>query len=363
MGFMRVLFSFILCCLFHSGYANDGVFYASGNQLIPIQETDIRVQKEILSIKKVGTKYAEINVYYEFYNPVGEKELLVGFEAMSPSGDVDARPKNGAHPNMYNFTVEMNTEILDYEVAIVEDSPYFKEGSFISRSEAEVLQTMEPYDMYDLTYVYHFKAKFKKGLNIVKHTYLFDLSGSVATRYDISYVLTAAKRWANQQIDDFTLIIDMGDFEDFSINSDFFSSKDEWLIHGIGKSRTLNKEETLDGEPSVKFIIQKGQLIFQKKDFKPAGELFIYAINQFFDQNDQLPFSPEEQHDISDSESETERRILRNLPFARRGYVFKDKALLNYYSKHEWYIPNPNYRPDVEMLLPKEQEWVKKQSK
>ena len=46
---MRKLFiviSFCFSALF--AFANDGVFYAAGNQLISITETDISVKKEVL---------------------------------------------------------------------------------------------------------------------------------------------------------------------------------------------------------------------------------------------------------------------------------------------------------------------------
>ena len=60
------------CMAAISAWANDGAFYASGNHLIPITETDIRVQKEILTLNRVGDSI-QVNVYYEFFNPVAEK--------------------------------------------------------------------------------------------------------------------------------------------------------------------------------------------------------------------------------------------------------------------------------------------------
>ena len=76
---MKRLLTFAACCLSTLfAFANDGVFYAAGNQLIPITETDISVKKEVLTLNRVGN-HIEVTVYYEFFNPVGEKELLVGF--------------------------------------------------------------------------------------------------------------------------------------------------------------------------------------------------------------------------------------------------------------------------------------------
>ena len=56
----------------HLLFANDGAYYASGNHLIPITETDISVKKEILTLKKVRNQYIE-NCQSEFIEDDGEK--------------------------------------------------------------------------------------------------------------------------------------------------------------------------------------------------------------------------------------------------------------------------------------------------
>ena len=81
----RILF-IIIANLIALGYAkaNDGVFRINGNELVPIHNTDIKVSKEILSIKKISEKQVAVSVYYEFDNP-GEGQLInVGFEARPP---------------------------------------------------------------------------------------------------------------------------------------------------------------------------------------------------------------------------------------------------------------------------------------
>jgi Ca2+-binding RTX toxin-like protein len=81
---MKKAFFLLLAVLaFIGAKANDGVYYASGNQLIPINETDISVKKEVLTITRVGD-HVEVTVYYEFFNPGKPKDLLVGFEAPAP---------------------------------------------------------------------------------------------------------------------------------------------------------------------------------------------------------------------------------------------------------------------------------------
>jgi hypothetical protein len=81
---MRQLFPLMLLFCITSAHANDGAFYAKGNQLIPILEKTICLQKEILTIKKVDNEWIDVTVYYELFNPGKTKTVLVGFEAHWP---------------------------------------------------------------------------------------------------------------------------------------------------------------------------------------------------------------------------------------------------------------------------------------
>ncbi|SDG45614.1 YARHG domain-containing protein [Epilithonimonas hungarica] len=354
----------LLILLMLSGYsvfANDGAFFAKGNQLIPINETDITVRKEILTLKKIRNQFIEVTVYYEFFNPKEDKKITVGFEAFSPEGDVDGSPKNGKHPYMRDFTVELNNSILKYDVAYVSDSLYNKNGT-IKSLDMTKFDGNKSGNYVDFFYVYHFEANFKKGLNIVKHTYNYDLSGSIDYNYDFEYVLTAANRWANKQIDDFTLIIDNGEFETFSINKTFFKTSDEWLINGIGKTEDIKGSKNAFVEnDALKFHLQKGNIIFQKKNFKVNGDLFLYAQNYLGIQDlEYIPFSYYQEDKIVQPKNDFQRKVLKNLPFARRGYVFQNQDLNQFYKKMDWYIPNPNYQPNAEILTDGEKKWIEK---
>ena len=52
------------------------------------------------------------------------------------------------------------------------------------------------------------------------------------------------------------------------------------------------------------------------------------------------------------------KRILKNLPFAYRGYIFKTKALQDYFESTDWYLPNPAYKGDMEGFTEEERKWV-----
>jgi hypothetical protein len=353
----RFIYYILLLVVNYTAYANDGAYYTSGNHLIPINETDISIKKEILTIKRIKNGQLEVTVYYEFFNPKEEKKITVGFEAFSPSGDVDTRPKNGRHPYMNDFKVNLNNEILDYKVALVIDSNYVKNGKVNSTSLTKIKE--RDYEFY---YVYHFEAKFKKGINIIKHTYKYDVSNSITYQYDIDYVLTAAKRWANKQIDDFTLIIEPGEFEVFMIDKTFFDSSKEWNINGIGRAEDLTAETNRNTEKNyAKFYLQKGKIVFHKKDFKINGDLSLYARSfhsSFYEHFEYIPYSYYPTDSYPEPKNDLERKILMNFPFARRGYIFKNQALADFYKKMDWYLPNPNYEANLDSLTPQERKWL-----
>ena len=78
-------------------WANDGTYYTSGNQLLPLVETDIRVQREVLTLTWGEDLVAEVDVQYEFFNPGARKTVLMGFEA-DPPMYMDSLDRSGAHP-------------------------------------------------------------------------------------------------------------------------------------------------------------------------------------------------------------------------------------------------------------------------
>ena len=369
--------------------ANDGAFYSRGNQLIPIVETDISVKKEILKINRVlgnfGSSY-EVTVNYEFFNPGAAKDLLVGFEANAPSPAYG--PENYPdHPSIFDFKVIVNGVELPYQVAHVpfekdkdgyysnKIGGYYKNGRFqdMTLEQCEESSYNKEYDYYydDPTYyyVYHFNAHFNKGLNTIQHTYRFEGSGYVMTEYLFDYVLTAANRWANNGIDDFTLEINMGKMESFAIRPTFFKSANEWTVQGKGKV-TMQEVNLYDygttGETRPMFHMAEGSVVFHKKNFHPTGELYLSKPNFFYGQEEKDPFKTQYfslspwfyEMFLGEVKDPEQRRILKNLPFAYRGYVFKSPELQRYFESTDWYIPNPDYKSSMEGMSQDEKEWI-----
>jgi hypothetical protein len=216
-------------------------------------------------------------------------------------------------------------------------------------------------------YVYHFNAAFKKGLNTIQHTYNFRMSGSVMEHYAFNYILTAANRWANNGIDDFTLIIDMGDFQDFLIEKSFFTDNAAWLMNGKIVNTAKDDQPSYDLYPnSAHFFCQHSPLVFSQKNFHPAGELNLYSVRNYelldittFDAaQHKPPFNPESTEGIFKATNELSFKILRNLPYARRGFVFKTPEIQAYYEKQKWYSPIPSYVSTENDLTEQETNWL-----
>ncbi len=382
--------------------ANDGVFRASGNQLVPIMETDIRVQKEVLTITRVGD-HLEVNVYYEFFNPAEEKELLVGFEAGAPEHSYAERRRSfPAHPFIRNFSVTVNGIPLSYGIAQVERSlfprylgdsvsgfipAYMQDGKIAGLDSVvcgEFFDSIEMPRVYPKTnfdYVYHFKVLFRKGLNIIQHTYHYSLSAHQGDEYWFPYTLTAANRWANNGIDDFTLHLRMGNFESFMVINSFFKNARDWQFDGCGRT----SEDSLYEMPVTFFHVLKGGVTFHRNNFHPEGELlvvkpmFIQLLWEMSwagdkptaaDMMDAIRWARCDLSPYIDSSffeyigvplaqySRLQHRIMRELPYAYRGRRFRNKKMQQFYESTQWYLPDPDYDRKSVVLTENERKWM-----
>ena len=394
---MKKLLTILLVVIaFATAKANDGAFYAQGNHLIPITETTISVKKEILTITRVANTITgwgsmfNVNVYYEFFNPGPAKDVLVGFESPTPDGNAYGGTLDEAYagqPFIYDFSVAMNGKQLSYQLAHVpykykgdhhfdytrKTEDYYKNGRIQDMSQAQYKANLHRYfpdddDVEEMTldvygylfyYVYHFNAHFNEGLNTIQHTYTLRGSNLVMMDYMFDYILTAANRWANNGIDDFTLILNMGERESFSVAPTFFETPDEWSF--TGKGRVGERTEMIGMcENCPLFHVQSGSIVFRKRNFHPEGELSIISGSYCSDAMELVKarYVDFNYNQIAFLFDEQEKRILKNLPFAYRGYVFKDKGLQRFFESTEWYVPNPDYQADMTKLTESEKEWV-----
>ncbi len=330
--------------------ANDGVYYTSGNQLIPLLESNISIQKEILTISIQDDKYATVDVYYEFYNPTSsDKTVLMGFEANPPYNDAYEFYPDGKHPHILDFTVEMNGEQLSYKNAVcLENSAEGLNPLDMSKYEItdESMTTVHPKGNDTLYlpfyYVYYFDATFKPGLNKIHHTYKYKESETVGTAFEIEYKLSPAMRWANHQIDDFTLIIRADNTaKHFIISNENFKSSSWVVTEGMGKQRALDSD-------SQEFSLRNGAITWHSTNFKPSDELFICSADMLYLFDENAPFGSFYDRTSARSfyvneHNKNNAKIAHNLPYANRGHVFKNKKLKAYFESLWWYMPDPNY--------------------
>lgn len=286
----HLLLSLLLILFSNTSHANDGAYMGSGNHLIPINETDISVKKEILTITLVGDK-AVVDVYYEMYNPGNEKNVIIGFEAPSPGEEASHDLKDNGHPYISDFTISVNNTKSDYTINyFIKDDPSYKRS--MSLKEFKKYIEINGESQYVLSYV--FSANFVKGINTIKHTYTYEMSSNVSLKYSFDYILTAANRWANNRIDDFTLNIKAGNESYMTIFPTFFSKTIGWSIIGKGTMKygpnpDANTRE--DYNKTLWFFVVDGYIQFKKKKFHPKGELDFCKPNDIDEDSDILKWA------------------------------------------------------------------------
>lgn len=373
---MKKLFCLLALALALVSYANDGVYYTSGNQLVPLKETDISVKKEVLTISLQDNGTAKVDVYYEFFNPGNsEKSLLMGFEAMPSYNDDYEFYPSGRHPHILNFTVEFNGVALDHKNAVStlgEFKPLKADKwEMDNESGTSIVEKGTNNRIDDYAYVYYFDAKFKPGLNKVHHTYSYTMSSTVGTQYEVDYKLSPAGRWAGGKIEDFTLIIRADNTaKHFSIAQEILQGMNPEIIEGTGKNRIHTHYET----KYLEIALRNGAVKFHTANFKPDAdhELYISSSDMYTSFNENARFG--EYYDrasvlqlyLWDETEHTQKlskdfvsRIARNLPYANRGRIFKDPKVKKYFESLWWYMPDPSYTDNTSDFTKQDWEYVK----
>lgn len=207
--------------------ANDGVYFTSGSFLVPVKETDILAKKEILTITICQDGYAVVDVDYTFYNNSSDsKSVTMAFEAQPPYNSGSLLNKDGKHPFISQFTVEMNGAQLQHRNALVavnftQDNTWESNHQPLDISQwlgvEEAPDSIIPFEneIYNealdtaisFAYAYYFDATFRPGENKVHHTYRYKMGYGVGCKFTVPYWLTPVTRWANGQVDDFTMRI------------------------------------------------------------------------------------------------------------------------------------------------------------
>lgn len=175
-------------------------------------------------------------------------------------------------------------------------------------------------------------------------------------------------RWAGNKIGDFTLRISAeGTAKHFFIyKNKCFEGVDFKLVKGVGKMRSMVNSymrDKIEKSDVVEVSLRNGVIEWHKTDFHPTENLIIcsadnlkYAVTseslekvygklgEYYDRSgmffDMLR-NPDE------APTAWEQRLIHNLPYANRGYVFKNAKLKAFFEKQWWYMPDPSYKPST----------------
>ena len=376
---MKHLFFILTTLLCLTLNANDGIYYTSGNELIPLQETDIRVCKEVLTISLCDDRQAKIDVYYEFYNASpGNKTLRMGFEADPPYNTTDNLCTNGIHPYIKDFTVNINGDHLAYSNAVCQLGKFAPIDTADWRLDSEMGTTLvnsstgQTIDNY--AYVYYFDATFKPGINKVHHTYSYTMSQSVGIAFSVPYKLSPATRWAGGKIEDFTLVIRADSTaKHFMFATASVNNAKPQVTEGTGKIRKTTLPYSNDGYWEVS--LRNGAITVHLHDFSPNphNELCIQSADikssyneksarfgAFYDRSTSMPLHTWKQSNHKQRlSSKFLKRIARNLPYANRGHVFRNTKLKKYFETLWWYMPDATYTDDTTDFTDSDREYVK----
>lgn len=377
---MKKILSLIVFSLFLAIqiFANDGVFYAKGDTLFPLQETQIELKKEILKFYVVDHNYAKVDVYFEFYNPSNSKTVTVGF--VTPPAEGDVTDEAAKVPFIKNFTVNVNGKNLPYKIKRLKETTFKLE-------KAEEESSKDDY------FVYYFPVTFKKGLNIIRHTYRYQGGESTELQRDFDYQITTGKTWANKQIDDFELQIHL-DNGIFAVPARFIKPNidpalgmdkelADWKIIGNGAMESASRKWfNVDASQYVRMVhLNRGYLSFKAKNFKPdydisfgeynwaAGWASVWCefgqecveqeslerVTRYFNLQ---PYGEFESIDF-DEFTAKDFKYLRNYFYAVRGMDFKDEPVRKFYSQFFWYKPIKGLTAEKIKLTKAEDDFLK----
>ncbi len=282
--------------------ANDGVYYTSGNFLVPLRETDISAKKEVLEITLCKDSFATVTVDYTFYNYSEDKTVTMAFEAAAPYNAWVPINRQGSHPFIEDFTVLFNGEPLPYRNALVGITANFS-SSEDARNRKDYLAPLDPNEwkgygevadsllpMDDVlinpalpdsfcsfAYAYYFDAPFRKGENHVRHTYRYRMSWGVGRDYEVSYTLTPVTRWRGGQVDDFTLRIKSETDREIVMNDSLFLGA-PFKLEGIGEIYQLQSDYWGYSQCLFAPLMEGNVLEWHSTNFAPTENLHIEPL-------------------------------------------------------------------------------------
>ena len=341
---MKKLIFWILALLCFTVFSNDWEFGSEGEHLIPLEISNVSIKSEKI-VMKLTEKGMEINVRFVFDSPVDEIKKI---------GFITPPDQQQGKLFMSDFKTAVNGKEVVSQVDNFDKSPFAVNTAL--KKAAEEMGGSAEHDVAG--YVYYFDAPFKKGENTVEHSYVYSGSGGIDGQ-DYAYVITTISKWKNKRVDDFELIIDMGENSFFMLPYTFWKNnkKIDWEIFGEGRIESGRSWDTSEMTDTFFVKMKNGYVRYKTKNFSPDLDIEIYDIDFFSGRLDILPqsngktlykddltylykgiYNQNNNQNIYVLNDE-ELRILKNYPYAAAGYDFSDPQLKKYFSQFFWYIP------------------------
>ena len=339
---MKKLIFLLLVLLCFTLFSNDWEFGSEGEHLIPLEISAVSIKSEKI-VMKLTDKGMEVSVRFVFDSPVNEVKKI---------GFITPPDQQQGQLFMSDFKTKVNGREVVSKVDDFDKSPFTT--NTVLKKVAEEMDGSGEHDVRG--YVYYFDADFKKGENIVEHSYVYSGSSGIDGR-DYAYVITTISKWKNKKIDDFELIIDMGENSFFMLPYTFWKTnkKIKWELSGEGRIERVKYYVPYDNKMEDSFFvkIKNGYVRYKTKNFSPDFDIEINEIDFFTGRLDLLPHSVRKflfkddltylygriySQDIYIKNDE-ELRILRNYPYAMAGYDFSDSGLKQYFLQFFWYMP------------------------
>ena len=289
-------------CSVSNVFANDGVYYTSGNFLVPLRETDISVRKEVLEITLCKDSFATVTVDYTLYNNKKDKTVTMAFEADAPYNAWVPFDRRGIHPFIEDFTVVFNGEPLQHRNAVVASSSpdlspeaagrkkdyltpldlnvwkgYGEVADSLLHMDNMLVSPELPDSFRSFAYAYYFDAPFRKGENHVRHTYRYRMSWGVGRDFELSYWLTPITRWRGGRVDDFTLRIKSEVDREIVMNDSMFLAS-PFKLKGIGEVYQLQSDYWGYSQCLFAPLMEGNVLEWHGTDFAPTQNLHIEPL-------------------------------------------------------------------------------------
>jgi len=378
--FFKLKLWFLFVMVMAISFGNDWEFSSRGENIVPIETSQVSIKKEEIRMKVVNDGM-NVKVKFIFNSPVSE-EKIIGFITPEGGFDDDENYQWDGEMHFKNFTTVVNGKTVKSNVEKMKD---FYKKNLLSKEE------MKKYNVekYKDSYIYYFKANFKKGDNTVEHSYNY--SGSYGVGYiDFQYVWTTISKWKNKKVDDFELTIEPGT-SFVSLPYTFWKNekKVNWeIVYARLKSGYI-RYKTKDFAPDNEFLMEEIKNTATYYPFEKTEKGYVFTDDNF-DYTRWIccyvtePYSKEkygtyenyeaelklskEQEEQLKKLSDKELEILRNYPFALEGYDFSRKDLRDYFSQFIWYYPigknvKGYFYPEVTKIVDKIIKERKKNSK